>query len=135
MKIHRTLSERLMTLGAVVLFVLVGIYIPGCSPAPPTPPPDDPPHPDDAGFIDWMKGQPVGNWTIDPTQVSGFKVLRLDENPETHIYTASVSFRATYGSKGIQMDEALIRYKRGSQANTGVLVDFVPVKWSRIGND
>lgn len=106
--------------------------------------------PPDAGFIDWLNGEKItyergvildSVWRIEPGEVSDFKVVRITENPADGIYTATVSFRATAGGRGIQVSEGVIRYKYDlapKNASGALLalqfVDFVPVSVVRIGN-
>jgi hypothetical protein len=129
-----------MVLRRCLLVVLAGALsalTTGCSN------PEGLPRPSDAGFIDWLNGQRVTSakgvifddvWRIDPGEVSDFKVVRITNNPADHIYTATVSFRATAKGRGIQVSEGAIRYKNASEPGKLQFVDFVPVSVARIGN-
>lgn len=102
------------------------------------------PQPSEATFIAWLNGQRVVTkkglitddvWTIEKDEVSGFKVLRITTNTADMIYSAVVSFTATKNSSGIQVSEAIIRYKPVAPDSKYLqFVDFVPVSFTRIGN-
>lgn len=112
-------------------------------PPPPPPPPPALPRPADDGFIDWLTGKVITTkkrwlidewWKVQKGEVSDFQVLKIAENPADKIYTATVSFRATAKGRGIQVTEAMIRYKPATEPGTLQFVEFVPVTFSRIGN-
>ena len=101
------------------------------------------PRPRDEGFIEWMQGKKVkydtvllfdSYWTIEKGEVSNFRVLRITENQAEKIYSATISFKATAKGTGIDVSEAIIRYKDSLQDNKLTFMDFIPVKFSKIGN-
>jgi hypothetical protein len=57
------------------------------------PSPRQTPRPADAGFVEWLKGQPVyaGGPLIQPGEVANLKVLGVSDNPDK-TYSARVSF-------------------------------------------
>lgn len=122
----------------VFLVVVLNALMTGCSN------PHGLPRPDDAGLISWLSGQKVlvdkgvfidDWWVIAPGEVSDFKVIRITNNPSDKIYTATVSFRAIDGGRGIHVREGFIRYKETMDDNKkGEFIDFTPASFVRIGN-
>ena len=125
----------------VFLVVVLNALMTGCSN------PDNLPRPDDTGFINWLKGQKVlvdkgvfinNWWIIESGEVSDFRVIKITNNPSDKIYTATLSFRAIGGGRGIHVREGFIRYKdvNDKGVNDGKLhfIDFTPVSFVRIGN-
>ena len=120
----------------VFLVVVLNALMTGCSN------PHGLPRPYDAAFINWLNGEKVlvdkgvfinDWWIIAPGEVSDFKVIRITNNPSDKIYTATVSFRAIVGGRGIHVREGFIRYKDVND-NKLHFIDFTPVSFVRIGN-
>lgn len=120
---------------AIILVVLLQVV--GCNN------PHNLPRPSDAAFIGWLHGQTVtyekgvifdSKWVIEEKEVSDFKVITITENSAKQIYSATVAFRATAHGKGIEVNEALLRYRPIEKTDKLQFVDLVPLKVSRIGN-
>ena len=100
------------------------------------------PRPSDARLVGWLNGQKVvyskgifshSYWTIETGEVSNFAVLKITKDPNSGVIAASVRFRATAGGRGIEVKEAIIRYKKVGNDEL-LFVEFVPISFSRIGN-
>ena len=100
------------------------------------------PRPTNAGFIEWLVGQRVTSapgiifndvWLIEGGELSEFQVHKITTNPAIQTYAATVSFRATASGKGIQVSEAVIRYKHAEKLGKLQFVEFIVVAVSKIG--
>lgn len=131
-------KKELMQFGMLVLavFVLVlGERLYSLSRAQTIPYPTD--------FTKWLVGNVItvekgiiwdDRWTIEPGEVSDLRILKLSQNPTDNIYTATVSFRATARGRGIQVNEAVIRYRDGAEPGQLTFVEFVPIAVAKIGD-
>ena len=97
----------------------------------------------DEGFLDWLNGKEItlekgflfnSTWQLEKGEISDFKVLRVTENSVDKIYTATVSFKATAKGSGVNVSEAMIRYRQAPDKDKLKFVDFTPVTAFRIGN-
>ncbi len=99
-------------------------------------------------FMAWLVGQSVtvekgiifdDRWRIEKGQITDFKLIKVANNKADKIYTATIAFRASANGRGIQVNEAMLRYRNAIDANNLVsedklqFVDFVPISVSRIG--